>query len=71
MSLREKAMTAAEIRKLQLAYIDTFLVAPFDGVITAVFRSISGTHVTAEQPVLRLENDKTVLLVGIVKCREI
>lgn len=63
-----KAMTAADIRKIQLDYIDTFLVAPFDGVVTAVFRNV-GEFVTAGQPVLRLENDKTVYLVGQIKCR--
>jgi multidrug resistance efflux pump len=66
--LREKAMTTAEIRKIQLAYVDTFLVAPFDGVITAVFRHL-GDFVTAGQPVLRVENDKSVYLIGTIKCR--
>jgi hypothetical protein len=65
-----KAMTAADIRKIQLDYIDTFLVAPFDGVVTAVFRNV-GEFVTAGQPVLRLENDKTVYLVGQIKCRSL
>jgi biotin carboxyl carrier protein len=63
-----KAMTTADVRKIQLSYIDTFLVAPFDGVITAVFRNV-GDFVTAGQPVLRLENDQTVYLVGQIKCR--
>ena len=66
--LREKAMTTAEIRKIQLAYVDTFLVAPFDGVITGVFRHL-GDFVTAGQPVLRVENDKFVYLIGTIKCR--
>jgi len=65
-----KAMTAAEVRKIQLDYIDTFLVAPFDGVVTAVFRNV-GEFVSAGQPVLRLENDKTVYLVGQIKCRSL
>lgn len=68
--LREKAMTTAEIRKIQLAYVDTFLVAPFDGVITAVFRHL-GDFVTAGQPVLRVENDKFVYLIGTIKCRSL
>jgi hypothetical protein len=63
-----KAMTAADVRKIQLDYIDTFLVAPFDGLVTAVFRNV-GEFVTAGQPVLRLENDTTVYLVGQIKCR--
>jgi biotin carboxyl carrier protein len=65
-----KAMTAADIRKIQLDYIDTFLVAPFDGVVTAVFRNL-GEFVSAGQAVLRVENDRTVYLVGQIKCRSL
>lgn len=65
-----KAMTTADIRKIQLEYINTFLVPPFDGVVTAVFRGV-GEFVAVGQPVLRLENDKTVYLVGHVKCRSL
>jgi hypothetical protein len=68
--LLERAMTAADVRKIQLAYIDTFLVAPFDGLVTGVFRNV-GDFVAAGQPVLRLENDKTIYLVGTIKCRSL
>lgn len=68
--LVERAMSAAEIRKIQLAYIDTFLVPPFNGIVTAVFRNV-GDAVTAGQPVLRIENDRTVYLVGTIKCRSL
>jgi hypothetical protein len=64
----DRAMTAAEVRKVQIAYLDTFLLAPFDGVITGVFRNL-GDFVSAGQPVLRLENDARVYLVGTIKCR--
>jgi hypothetical protein len=64
----ERAMTASEVRKIQISYLDTFLVAPFDGVITGVFRNL-GEFVSAGQPVLRLENDTKVYLVGTIKCR--
>jgi biotin carboxyl carrier protein len=63
-----KAVTTADIRRIQLDYIDTFLVAPFDGTVTAVFRNV-GEYVAAGQPVLRLENDKAVYLIGQIKCR--
>ncbi|WP_019447855.1 HlyD family secretion protein [Cupriavidus sp. BIS7] len=66
--LYAKAVTAADIRRIQLGYINTFLVAPFDGVVTAVFRNV-GESVAVGQPVLRLENDKNVLIVGEVKYR--
>ncbi|WP_172125271.1 HlyD family efflux transporter periplasmic adaptor subunit [Devosia sp. 919] len=66
--LFQRAMTASEVRKIQLAYVDTFLMAPFDGVITAVFHNV-GDFVAVGQPVVRLENDRTVFLVGTIKCR--
>ncbi|MEN4466814.1 HlyD family efflux transporter periplasmic adaptor subunit [Mycolicibacterium conceptionense] len=57
-----------QIKKLQVAYIDTILVAPFDGVVTGVFRS-KGDYVTAGQPVVRVENDSSIYLVGTIKYR--
>jgi len=66
----ERAMAAAEVRKIQVTYLDTFLLAPFDGVITGVFRNL-GDFVAAGQPVMRLENDTRVYLVGTIKCRSL
>lgn len=57
-----------QIRKLQSAYIDTMLVPPFSGLITGVFRN-AGDFVQAGQPVIRLENDTDVYLVGTIKYR--
>jgi hypothetical protein len=56
------------IRKLQSAYIDTFLVTPTPGVVTGVFRE-QGDYVRAGEPVVRVENDAAVILVGTVKYR--
>ncbi|MDT8262661.1 HlyD family secretion protein [Roseomonas sp. DSM 102946] len=64
----ERAMAAAEVRKIQVTYLDTFLLAPFSGVITGVFRNL-GDFVAAGQPVMRLEDDTGVFLVGTIKCR--
>lgn len=58
------------IRKLQSAYIDTFLVTPTPGVVTGVFRE-QGDYVRAGEPVVRVENDALVILVGTVKFRGI
>lgn len=57
-----------QIKKLQVSYIDTVLVSPFDGVVTGVFRS-NGDYVAAGQPVVRVENDTSVYLVGTIKYR--
>lgn len=57
-----------QVRKLQVAYIDTLLVSPIAGVVTGVFRN-SGDFVSAGQPVVRVEDDSTVFLVGTIKHR--
>jgi hypothetical protein len=57
-----------DIKRLQIAYIDTVLASPIDGVVTGVFRN-KGDSVRAGQPVCRVENDEEVLLVGTVKYR--
>ena len=46
------ALDRGTIKKLQVAYLDTFLVSPFDGVITGVFCS-RGDYVGAGQPVIQ------------------
>ncbi|MBL8130053.1 MAG: HlyD family secretion protein [Chloroflexia bacterium] len=56
------------IQKLQSAYIDTFLFSPFDGIVTGVFHG-QGDYVRAGEPVLRVESDEMVYLVGTVKYR--
>jgi hypothetical protein len=56
------------IRKLQAAYIDTFLFAPFSGTVTGVFKG-PGDYVRAGEPVLRVEGPEFVYLVGTVKYR--
>ncbi|UZR30742.1 HlyD family secretion protein [Methylococcus mesophilus] len=56
------------IRKLQAAYIDTFLFAPFNGIVTGVFRG-PGDYVRAGEPVCRVENYLLAYLVGTVKYR--
>ncbi|WP_326793473.1 HlyD family efflux transporter periplasmic adaptor subunit (plasmid) [Streptomyces sp. NBC_00841] len=64
----ELASIDQQIRKLQVAYIDTMLVSPFGGVVTGVFRN-TGDFVSAGQPVIRVENDSSVYLVGTIKYR--
>jgi hypothetical protein len=56
------------IRKLQSAYIDTFLFAPFTGIVTGVFHG-PGDYVRAGEPVCRVENYLLAYLVGTVKYR--
>ncbi|WP_168724472.1 HlyD family secretion protein [Streptomyces sp. A1547] len=64
----ELAALDAQVRKLQVAYIDTLLVSPIPGVVTGVFRN-TGDFVSAGQPVVRVEDDSAVYLVGTIKYR--
>jgi hypothetical protein len=64
----ELAAIDQSIVKLQSTYIDTFLFAPFDGIITGVFHG-KGDYVRAGEPVLRVEAPEFVYLVGTVKYR--
>jgi hypothetical protein len=55
-----------DVKRLQLAYVDTLLISPIDGVVTGVFRNV-GDSVRATQAVVRVENDAEILLVGTLK----
>jgi len=57
-----------EVRQLQLNLIHTVLVSPISGVITSVYKDV-GESVAAGEPVLRVEDDSEVLLIGIINCR--
>lgn len=55
-----------DVRMRQLAYLDSFLVAPFAGRITAIFKDV-GEFVQAGEPVLRIESDERLRLVGVIQ----
>lgn len=59
----ELAALDMDVRQMQLNYAHTFLVAPFSGVITAIYKD-TGESVAAGEPVLRVENDEVVFIVG-------
>jgi hypothetical protein len=52
-----------DVKRLQVAYLSTILVSPVSGLITGIFRDV-GDCVKAGQPVIRVENDTEVYLVG-------
>lgn len=57
-----------EVRKYQVSLIRTFLLPPFNGVVTAVYKDV-GESVEAGEPVLRIEDDEKLLLVGLINHR--
>lgn len=57
-----------DLKQLQLNYAHTFLVTPVAGIVTGVFKDV-GESVEVGEPVLRVENDAYLLLVGRIQCR--
>jgi hypothetical protein len=64
----ELAILNAEVAKLQFNYAHTFLISPMPGIITAVYKN-AGESVQAGEPVVRVEDDEMLLLVGSILCR--
>ncbi len=64
----ELATLDAEVAKLQFNYVHTFLLAPMTGLVTAVYKNL-GESASAGEPILRVEDDGELLLVGNVICR--
>jgi hypothetical protein len=58
-----------DIYRLQIAFLNSILLAPFAGTVTGVYKN-PGDPVRAGEPVLRLENNNTVLLVATVVYRD-
>lgn len=55
-----------EVRNLQLNFVHTYLAAPLDGIVTGVFKDV-GETVEPGEPVIRIENDTTIFVVGRVQ----
>jgi hypothetical protein len=55
-----------DIKRLQIAYLDTILMSPIDGVITGIYKN-AGDWVQAGEPVIRIEDNSSVNLVGTLR----
>jgi hypothetical protein len=56
-----------DIYRLQIAYANTMLMTPISGTVTGVYKN-PGDAVRAGEPVIRVENDDTIFLVGTLIC---
>jgi hypothetical protein len=54
------------VRKLQLAYIDTFLLSPINGMVTAVYRQ-PGEGARSSDAVVRVDDASRIILSGQVQ----
>ena len=64
----ELASIDQEVRQLQLNLVHTVLASPIAGIITSVYKDV-GESVAAGEPVVRVEDDSEILLVGVINCR--
>jgi hypothetical protein len=58
----------ADVYRLQIAYLNTILLSPIPGTVTGIYKN-PGDAVKAGEPVIRVENNAVVLLVGTVVYR--
>jgi hypothetical protein len=64
----ELASIDADVNQMQVAYLNTILMSPIDGIVTGVYKN-PGDPVAAGEPVFRVENNDNVLFVAKVVCR--
>ncbi len=57
-----------DVKRLQVAYLDTILMSPVNGIVTGVFKN-PGDWVKAGEPVVRVEDNEWVYLIGTLVYR--
>jgi hypothetical protein len=66
----ELAAIDLDVKRLQVAYLDTILLSPINGVVTSIFKQ-PGEGVRAGEGVIRVEDNTNVLVVGTIIQREL
>jgi hypothetical protein len=57
-----------DVKRLQVAYLDTILMSPIDGIVTGIFKQL-GEGIKTGEAAIRVENNTPALLVGTVVYR--
>lgn len=65
--LNELNSIDADVFRLQIAYLNTILLSPIAGIVTGLYKQ-PGEAVRAGEPVIRVEDNATILLTGILSC---
>jgi hypothetical protein len=52
-----------DVKRLQVAYLNTILLSPIDGIVTGIFKQL-GEGIKTGEAAIRVENNTPVLLVG-------
>lgn len=61
--INELSSIDSDVYQLQIAFLNTILMSPIAGTVTGIYKN-PGDAVQAGEPVIRVENDSTVLLVA-------
>ena len=56
------------VKRLQVAYLNTILMSPISGVVSGLYKNL-GDRVKAGEPVVRVENNASIFLVGTLVYR--
>jgi hypothetical protein len=62
----EKNSIDRDVYRLQIAYLNTILLSPIGGTVTGIYKN-PGDPVKAGEPVIRVENDDSILLVATLR----
>jgi hypothetical protein len=54
-----------DVKRLQVAFLNTILLSPITGVVTGIFKQV-GEAVIAGERVIRIENNSSLLLTGVI-----
>jgi len=65
---RELQNIDLDVERLQIAYLNTILMSPIAGVVTGIYKN-AGDWVQAGEPVIRVEDNSAVILVGSLACQ--
>lgn len=65
----ELAAIDMDVKRLQVAYLNTILLPPISGTVTGIYKQV-GEAVLPGETVMRIEDTSTIYLVGTLICRQ-
>ena len=64
----ELASIDSDVNQLQIAYLNTILLSPINGMVTGVYKN-AGEAVSPGEPVMRVENNAEIYFIAKIVCR--
>lgn len=62
----EKESIDLDVKRLQIAYLNTILMSPINGIVTGIYKN-PGDWVQAGEPAIRVEDNTVAILAGTLK----